>query len=237
LIIRSLMEVCVRKRKLILPAWGAAAALLLAGCGSLDVVGKTAITTFAAFLDAVPGRVALDSAAGRWVYSSPGGEKFEWSTDFSAAPPNFRVSLDAAPFLAAGLEPGILPKERYDFDAASGRLSLSFDIGKDRYSYEGAATPLETFRKIVGTHRPMVGYHAALDHYGIALGDGNMFEWAKDMAKNDKDAVFVLNPEPLRAAGVDPAKVTGWLFAKIPVQDKSGKTVNVDKFVKPYNLK
>ena len=63
-----------------------------------------------------------------------------------------------------------------------------------------------------------------------------MFEWAKDMATNDKDIVFVLNPEPLVAAGVDPSRIAGWLFAKIPVKDASGKTVDVDKFVKPYNL-
>jgi len=48
--------------------------------------------------------------------------------------------------------------------------------------------------------------------------------------------VFVLNPEPLLKAGVDPAKITGWVFTKIPVKDKSGKTVEVDKFVKPYDL-
>ncbi len=88
----------------------------------------------------------------------------------------------------------------------------------------------------MGAYRPMIGYHAALDHYGIGLGDGNMFEWAKDMATNDKDIVFVLNPEPLVAAGVDPSRIDGWLFARIPVKDASGKTVDVDKFVKPYNL-
>ena len=110
-------------------------------------------------------------------------------------------------------------------------------MGRDPFTYKGAATPLETFKKIVQTHRPIIGYHAALDHYGIALGDGNMFEWAKDMAKNDKDIVFVLNPEPLLAAGVDPAGITGWIFTKIPVEDKAGKTVEVDKFVKPYDLR
>ena len=48
--------------------------------------------------------------------------------------------------------------------------------------------------------------------------------------------VFVLNPEPLKAAGVDPAKIKGWIFTKIPVKDSVGKDVQVDKFVKPYNL-
>jgi hypothetical protein len=231
------MEAFMHARRLVPFALIAAAALIVAGCSALDVVGKTAITTFQTLLETTAGSVAIDAATNRWVLPSQGGEKFEWSADFSGTPPNFRVSLDAAPFLAAGLDAARLPAERYGYDAATNRLTLSFDVGKDRFTYNGAVTPLETFKKIVQTHRPIIGYHAALDHYGIALGDGNMFEWAKDMAKNDKDIVFVLNPEPLLAAGVDPSKIAGWIFTKIPVKDKSGKTVDVDKFVKPYNLK
>jgi hypothetical protein len=217
-------------------AAAAAVLLALAGCSAVDVVGSTAVTTFKTLLDKVQGSVALDAAANRWVLTSPGGETFQWSVDFSGGAPSFRITLDAAPYLAAGLDPARLPAERYSFDPAAGTLALSFDVGRDTFTYSGAPAALDTFKKIVETHRPIIGYHAALDHYGIALGDGNMFEWAKDMAKNDKDMVFVLNPEPLRAAGVDPARITGWAFAKIPVKDSSGKTVDVDKFVKPYNL-
>lgn len=47
--------------------------------------------------------------------------------------------------------------------------------------------------KIVEKSRDSIGYHAALDHYGIDLENGNMFEWAKDISTNDKDIVFVLN--------------------------------------------
>ena len=64
-----------------------------------------------------------------------------------------------------------------------------------------------------------------------------MFEWAKDMASNDKDIVFVLNPEPFIAAGVDPSKIDGWIFAKVETKDESGKTVFVDKLLKAFNLK
>lgn len=227
----------MHSRRLVLFVLLAAAAFVVAGCSALDVVGKTAVATFQTLLETVAGSVAIDAAANRWVLASQGGETFEWSADFSGPSPSFRLSLDAAPFLAAGLDAAALPAERYSYDAASNRLALSFDVGKESFTYGGKVTPLETFKKIVQTHRPIIGYHAALDHYGIALGDGNMFEWAKDMARNDKDMVFVLNPEPLLAAGVDPAKVTDWIFAKIPVKDESGKDVDVDKFVKPYNLK
>ena len=224
-------------RKLLPVAALAAAALLFAGCSALDVVGSAAVTTFQTLLDTTAGNVSLDSAENRWVLGSQGGEKFEWSADFSRSPPSFRVSLDATPFITAGLDASRLPAARYSYDEATKILTLSFDVGKEKFTYSGAATPLDTFKQIVKSYRSIIGYHAALDHYGIALGEGNMFEWAKDMMKNDKDMVFVLNPEPLRAAGVDPSKITGWIFTRIPVKDESGKTVEVDKFVKPYNLK
>ncbi len=232
-----MMEASVRTRKLVLFVLLAAAAIVVAGCAALDVVGKTAVTTFQVLLETAAGSVAIDAAANRWVLVSQGGETFEWSVDFSGTSPSFRLSLDAAPFLAAGLDVAGLPAERYSYDPAANRLALSFDAGKDRFTYDSPATPLETFKKIVQTHRPIVGYHAALDHYGIALGDGNMFEWAKDMARNDKDMVFVLNPEPLLAAGADPSKIAGWIFTRIPVKEESGKDADVDKFVKPYDLR
>lgn len=82
----------------------------------------------------------------------------------------------------------------------------------------------------------------ALDHYGIMLGDGNMFEWAKNLNTNtvngqiqDKDIVFVLNPEPLIAAGVDPQKVEGWVYAQVTAEDH-GKKMEVYKFLKPFQL-
>ena len=214
----------------------AAAALLAAGCTALDVVGRTAVSTFQALLEAEPGSVSRNGTQNRWVFTSPGGERFAWSLDFSSAGPDFLLSFDAAPFIAAGLEPAKLPADRYAFDASAGTLALSFEAGDRAFTYRGDATPLETFRKVVGAYRPMIGYHAALDHYGIALGGGNMFEWAKDLSTNDKDIVFVLDPGPFIAAGVDPGRIEGWVFAKVPVMDASGKPVEVDKILKPYGL-
>jgi poly-D-alanine transfer protein DltD len=57
------------------------------------------------------------------------------------------------------------------------------------------------------------------------------------MSTNDKVIVFVLNPEPFIKAGVDPAKVQEWVFAKVEVKNKEGKKELVDKFLKPFNLK
>lgn len=57
------------------------------------------------------------------------------------------------------------------------------------------------------------------------------------MDKNDKDMVFALNPEVFIQAGVDPQKVEGWVFAKVETMDMNGKDKEVDKFLKPFDLK
>jgi hypothetical protein len=215
----------------------AAALGLLSGCSNLDVVGKTAITTYQALLAALPEGPGLDGSTGRFFVRSPGGESFEWSSDFSADGPDFLIALDGAPFLEAGLDPERLPPDSYTLDPSTRRLSLAFEAGGERFRYRGEPSPLEGFRKIVASYRPLVGYHEELDHYGLALGGGNMFEWAKDQAKNDKDMVFVLEPAPLLAAGVDPARVRGWAYAKVEVKDAAGAKVRVDKLLKPYELR
>jgi hypothetical protein len=53
-----------------------------------------------------------------------------------------------------------------------------------------------------------------MDHYGVNLANGNLFEWAKDMNTNDKDMVFVLNPEPFVSAGVKPDNIEGWVLPR-----------------------
>lgn len=79
--------------------------------------------------------------------------------------------------------------------------------------------------------REKIGYHGEMDHYNIDFGGGNMFEWAKDIAANDKDIVFVLNPGPFIAAGVDVNNIEGWAFAKVKTMDGE-----IDKLLKPFNL-
>ncbi len=65
----------------------------------------------------------------------------------------------------------------------------------------------------------------------------DMSEWAKDIKTNDKDIVFVLNPQHFIDAGVDSTKVAGWVFAKVEIKDDNGKTELVDKLLKPYDFK
>jgi len=214
------------------------AILSLSGCQATDVIGKDAQVSFEAVLNKTPDKVKADEVNNGWALESPKGERFVWSKDFSSVDkPDLMLEFDATPFLSAGLDATKLPKDMYLYDKTTNILMIHSELGADKFTYSGDATPMKSFTNIVKTYRDTVGYHAALDHYGIALGNGNMFEWAKDMAKNDKDMVFVLNPQPFIDAGVDTTKVEGWVFAKVEIMDKSGKKEQVDKFLKPYDLK
>jgi hypothetical protein len=212
-------------------------AFSLVGCGSTDVVGKVAKTSFKAVIDASKDRVSSSDKDGAWVLASVAGDQVFFSTDFSGDKPDVAFSFDAAPFVAAGLDPAKLAApEGITYAIDAGRLAMSFELGADKFSAEAKKSLEATIAEIVRTQRARVGYHEKLDHYGIKLGGGNMFEWAKDMSKNDKDIVWALNPAPFIAAGVDPAKVQGWLFAKVESKDAGGKTVVEDKLLKPFNL-
>lgn len=213
-------------------------AVSLAACQATDVVGKVAVTSFEAVLNKVPDKITSDEANNGWSLASPTGERFIWSKDFSReGNPDIMLEFDAKPFIDAGLDVNKLPQENYLYLEDVNLLIVRAELSNDQFTYSGDIKPLDTFKKIVETNRDSIGYHEKLDHYGVALGNGNMFEWAKDMSTNDKDIVFVLNPQPFIDAGVDPAKVEGWAFAKVEVKDDKGKDIQVDKLLKPFDLK
>ncbi|MDR2482688.1 MAG: hypothetical protein LBD08_03550 [Treponema sp.] len=204
-------------------------------CGNLDVVGKDSAASFEKVLNQNPQAVAPDEMNGGWSLSAPDSSaRFIWSRNFAESPlHDVMVELDAGPFINAGLDPAKLP-EQYAF--YEGKLMVGAKLGQEQLRYQGQVTPLASYQQIVKLKRSAIGYHGALDHYGVNLGDGNLFEWAKDMAVNDKDIVFVLNPDPLIAAGIDPNSIAGWIFAKVTVDDADGKPIQVDKILKPFNL-
>ena len=225
-------------------------AVTLTACSSLDIVGKSSITSFEQVLEALPEKVKTDELNVGWSLSAPDDSvRFIWSEDYSKAPlHDVMLEFDAQPFLDAGLDPEKLPENyaSYEGDAMGEMGSKMLMVGKKLGGSEkisGTSSALAAYELIVNKYRDSLNYHTSLDHYGVMLGDGNMFEWAKDMKTNgyddsnqDKDIVFVLNPEPLIAAGVDPEKVEGWVYTQVPVEE-NGKTVQVWKFLKPFDLK
>lgn len=204
--------------------------LLTTACAQLgqglDVIGKGSLSAFEALLQAAP---MEEAGAGAWALAAPDGSaRFQWKVDWSGAQ-DAALSFDAAPFLAAGLDPAKLP-DTYAYDGET--LVVGRDLGSNARQ---PATALEAYAQIVKLAPDAIGYHSDMDHYGVNLGNGNLFEWAKDMAGNDKDMVFALDPAALIAAGVDPNAVEGWVFAKVPMHE-GGKTVEVDKLLKPFNV-
>jgi hypothetical protein len=215
--------------------------ILKAAGGSVDVVATGSAASFEKILAASDNQVTSDEENADWSLQAPDGTiRFIWSWDYSQSPLyDLMLELDAQPFIKAGLDTSKLT----DYYAVEdGMLKVGTKLGSDKLSYEGEATPLAAYEQIARKNRSSIGYHTALDHYNVSLDNGNMFEWAKDMQINsatmemqDKDIVFVLNPEPLIAAGVDPEKVEGWIYTAVSV-GMEGKVQDVYKFLKPYDL-
>lgn len=221
-------------KKIILAAFSAIALVGLTACNKLDVIGEQSIKSFDAVLNEVGDNVNEDTSFGGWSLEAPDGAvRFVWSKDFSKTTTyDAYLELDTQPFIDAGLDASKLP----DGMLVGDKLILGTDFGSDALSYNGEITPLASYKKIVELYRNNITYHMALDHFGVDLKNGNMLEWAKDMTTNDKDIVFVLNPEVFINAGVDPNNVEGWVFAKVPTMDEKGNDIEVDKLLKPFDF-
>lgn len=222
------------KKKLIMITLCLLLIFSLAACADTDVVGTESVNSFEKVLGAMGNNVAEDEMNGGWALTSPdGSERFIWSKDFSSGQPHdLMLEFEAQPFIDAGLDVTKLPAGILIED----KIMVGSNLGDEELTYDGDATPLASYEKIVELYRERVKYHTDLDHYGVNAGEGNMFEWAKDMGTNDKDIVFVVDPKMFIDAGVDPTKVEGWIFAKVKVDDEDGKPIEVDKFLKPFSI-
>lgn len=219
-----------------------ATGLGLVSCAETDVVGQVAATSFDAVVAQLGEEVTKSETEAAWQITSPSGDLFLIAEDFSrpnsGESPDLKLVFDAAPFLAAGLDGAKLATHNaLLYQIEGGKLKLHFDWGEAGLkTIDGGSGITATFRQILATYRERIGYHEKLDHYGFVLGDGNMVEWAKDLSTNDIDYVFVLNPQPLIAAGLDPAKLEGWVFAKVEIKEANGQTLQVDKLLRPFSL-
>lgn len=203
----------------------------LTACRQLDVIGNKSITSFEEVLQAIPESVSADETYGGWVITAPDGSaRYIWSKDFSTSKEyDVLIEVDAKPFIDAGLDIAKLPEK----NVAGDKIIVGANFGDESISYDAEATPIASYEKIVQLKRDYIGYHNALDHFGIDLTEGNAFEWAKDISKNDKDIVFVLDPKVFVDAGTDQNKIEGWIFAKVEKMDENGKMikVNSDKLI------
>lgn len=217
-------------------------------CSEIDVVAKYADKSFSEILSASAKEISFNSKGNTWTFESPSGDMLIFSNDFARNTsssglmdmdkPDIELIFDAEPFLSAGLDISKIPvTDGIKYELEDGKFMYHFELSSDVFKIDNTRSFKEVFKEIIRTQRNRISYHEALDHYGIKLLNGNMFEWAKDLAKNDKDIVFVLNPEPLIQAGLNPLNLKGWVFAKVEMKDEQGKIVLVDKLLKPFNLK
>ncbi|MDR1579832.1 MAG: hypothetical protein LBS35_05705 [Synergistaceae bacterium] len=204
-----------------------------------DLVGQTAISSFGEMIGALEFPPAADEMDKVWVLTDPDGDAAFWWRREAKPGRMFDVYLcfDAEPFVKAGLDLNKLPGDMKGMLDDRGKLMVGKKLSNKPLEYSGEITPLASFEQIVKLDRESVGYHAALDHYGVTVADGFLFEWAKDMSKNDKDIVFVVDPKIFIDAGVDPSKVEGWAYDKVPLEDARGRKFEAYKFLKPFDLK
>ena len=139
------------------------------------------------------------------------------------------ITLDIKPFLKAGLDVDKLPTHiKYDLDKEE--LYIMSIYGK---AYKKAIAIDNIYNNLVTKYRDKLGYHHVWDHFGLSLDNGNAFEYAKDISKNDKDIVIVLNPDTFIRASVDVEKMVGYKYSDVTMDD--GKKVK--KLLKVFNIK
>ncbi len=220
------------QKKYIIGALAITGLLTLSACAKTDIVAKVAVSSFEKIT--VLSDITKDKNLSGWSLSSPDKTtRFIWSLDYKlSAPHDVMIETDAAPFIAAGLDITKLPLGVY----SDGKIMVGQTLGEQSFSDQAKKTPIESFTEIVKLDRNKLGYHEVLDHYGFDVGNGNKFEWAKDRTKNDKDIVFILDPKIFIDAGAEPTKIAGWVYAKVEVMGDNGKKVEVDKFLKPFNI-
>jgi hypothetical protein len=197
------------------------------------------ITSFGEMLAALEFPPVADEMDKVWILTAPDGEAAFWwrrETDDKRVFDAY-LCFDAEPFVKAGLDLNKLPMEMKGMLEDRGKIMIGKKLSQEPLQYDGEMTPLSSFEQIVKLDRESIGYHSALDHYGITVAEGNLLEWAKDMSKNDKDLVFVVDPKILVDAGVEPTKVKGWVYDKVPLEDARGRKFEAEKFLKAFNLK
>lgn len=139
------------------------------GISSLDVVGKESINSFQAVLDNAPQTIITDEMTGGWTLFSPDGNtRFIWSKNYSESPlHDVMIVFDVRPFINAGLDIERLPENITIID---GMMMVGTKLGNEELVYTGEVTPLASYEQIVKLKRTAIGYHGALDHYGVNLG-------------------------------------------------------------------
>ncbi len=190
--------------------------------GALDVVAREGKISFGEVAGLYPSDISKDAVKGFRLNSRLGdlfGLRYipTMEGDFATTGMEGFMEVDGKEFLRAGLDPERLMSKVVSYSPENGTLLIRRtlkDIPRKDFR-KGTASDMTGLMKLVlDSNRKVLGYHMDLEHFGFNFGEGFTFEWAKDEEKNDKDLVWVLNAEPLIAAGLNVDSLETWIFLK-----------------------
>jgi hypothetical protein len=223
------MEDHMKTHTVIVAALSLGAMLVMSSCAATDVVAGYAASSF----EKAAGKLGASREGDGFLLKSPSGETFWLAADLVGID-DAVLELDAKPFLDAGLDPAKLPvTAQASWSIKGTRLIGRFDLGAKASK---TPDPQSAMAEIAKQARSRIAYHAAMKHYGVMLSGDAMVEWAADLAQNDKDWVFILDPGFLRAAGTDPGGVRGWALAMVQVEGPKGSMIEIEKLLKAFDL-
>lgn len=198
----------------------------LTGCTYLDVIGNNSIDKFNELLQMDTKAINIKKENKEYQLSTHDGSgSLEWGEK------TISMRFDSKPFIQAGVSMSSLPENMVDGEYIV--IEVNVAEGKGIGDKEGI---MSSFESIVEANRGAIGFHQSMGHYGYDFGNGNAFEWAQDFKRNDKDIVFVLNPEPFISAGADITAIEGFNYAEVELMEETGEMVMKYKLLKPVNL-
>ena len=183
---------------------------------------KDAIKAFDEILTILP---AEEKDGWFQVISPDGGARFVFSNDCAG------LAVDAAPFIAAGLDPVALNLDTSTHSTVYKSVFYELDLGFclpswDMLNRNVKDTAPEQFKADIKQLKTK--YNNDTGYFSIDFDDA-LFEWASVSEENKTGIVFTLNPEPLIAAGVDPQKGEGWTYSQVKVTGKKGQAWRFQK--------
>ncbi len=218
--------------------------IAMAGCNRTitgDVQADKALEAFNDTVKQNPDRKGFHEALQHWGFVLTAGDKFEWSKDTSANEIDFAMVMTAEPFLNSGLDISKLDGSGYVFSRAkqeNGKpvpdlLIHPFNVSDKKETSQGSE---DAMRRLLKQEPSLVGYLGEQQCYRLMLGGGFEVQWAEKPGLDSADMTFIIEADPLTAAGVDISKMkeSGWVFEEADDGSDTGKIPN--RFVKMYKL-
>lgn len=158
-------------------------------------------------------------------------DKFEWTEDASISNADFSISLNAEPFITAGLDVAQLKGASFTYlaaiDNAPGMLVHTFDVGNGNQVFTDRE---KAFRNLIG-QIPLQLNALNQDGYILDIGQEFQVHWNGEQRQN-KDIGFIINADDLIQAGLKIDQLAGWKVMKN--KDVNDKQV---RLIKIYYLK